>query len=1078
MSGRRGWLLLVVLCGCFLAGAVGVSVAGAAQIEWEQGVGLTTTATLSAQVDPQGVDATCRVQYATVEAFVAEGWVAASTVACSPEDLGAGSVGVLATASVAGLSLNTAYDFRFVIESGGKRVLGATETFTTFGVESFTAGFLDAKAKPYSSVLAGGRPYELTTKIVLNASYLHSGPAAADAALKDVKVALPPGLVGDPHATPRCPQQLEELKQCPGDTQIGTLGVRLIGDANKNRTLTEEEDIIMHPLYNLVPPRGVAARFGALVNLKASAFINAGVRTGSDYGVDANSLEITAFAEVKRVVANIWGEPAAASHDSERVCGTSTPELPETGCAYGGEGKPFLRAPTSCAAALSVGLAVDSYQEPGVFTPAPAASAGLPEVTECGEVPFAPSLGAQLTSGMADSPSGLNVDVHVPQNEEAGGGGTSDLKDAIVRLPEGVSVNPSSASGLRGCSEQQAGFTGFRQLNPVGEPGVLTAQFTPGAAECPLASKLGSVEVDTPLIDHPLEGGLYLAAPHENPFGSLLAVYLAVYDPVTGIVVKLPGLVQSDAVSGQITTTFKQNPQLPFEDLKVSLFSDAKRARLTTPETCGSFTASSVLSPWSGDRPAVPSSQAFQISQEPAGGSCAGSEAQAPDTPGFQADTESPVAGGYSPFVLELSREDGSQRFSALSVGLPEGLVGKVTGLQECSEADIQAAEARGGEGLGAVEQAHPSCPAGSEVGVVYAGAGSGAPFYVTGHAYFAGPYKGAPFSLVIITPALAGPFDLGTVVVRAALQINPSTAQVTIQSDPFPSILDGIPLDIRRIAVDVTRPDFTLNPTSCNPTAITGQSLSTAGQTASLSTRFQVGGCKALKFKPSFKVYTHAGHTRRNGAYLRAVITSGAGQANIGGVLVKLPAKLAVRQSALKGACSEAQYASNPAGCPAASKVGYAIAHTPLLPVPLTGAAIFVSHGGAAFPDLDLLLQGDGVRIQLTGNTSIKHGITISDFNTIPDVPINSFQVTLPPGPQAALAASGNLCTRTITKRVKTTKHHHTTIHHKHATRKRTLLIPTTITAHNGTTLHQNTIITVQNCHPHKPKHKRHRRK
>ena len=589
-------------------------------------------------------------------------------------------------------------------------------------------------------------------------------------------------------------------------------------------------------------------------------------------------------------------------------------------------------------------------------------------------------------------------------------------------------------------------------MNPAAQPGVQTAQFTPGPAQCPAASKLGTVQIDTPLLGHPIEGGLYLATPHANPFGSLLAVYLAAYDPISGVVVKLPGQVSLGEHSGRVTATFDQNPQLPFSRLEVDLFKDQLRAPFTTPETCGSYVTTTLLEPWShGGQPgeagtpdATPFSEPFKVTELPGGGACPGTEAQAPNAPGLFAGAVSPIAGAFSPFVLRLSREDGSQRFGALNVTLPAGLVGKVAGVQQCPQADIEAAQRLTAQGDGAVEQAHPSCPSGSLLGVVHVGAGSGAALYVNGQVYFAGPYEGAPFSLVIITPAVAGPFDLGTVVVRAALFINPETAQVTVSSDPFPSILDGIPLDIKSVDVEMTRPGFTLNPTNCNAMSVTGQEISTAGQAAALSDRFQVGGCDTMAFHPRFTASTSAHTSRKDGASLRVRLAYPAGslgrEANLAYAKVQLPKALPSELKTLKLACLARVFDANPAACPAESVVGHATVHTPLLPVALEGPAYFVSNGSEGFPNLDLVLQGDGVRVDLVGDTFIGKGVTTATFGATPDVPFESFELTLPRQPYSALGANGNLC-------------------------QQQLSMPTRIVAQNGVAIEEKTPIEVQGC-------------
>ncbi len=429
---------------------------------------------------------------------------------------------------------------------------------------------------------------------------------------------------------------------------------------------------------------------------------------------------------------------------------------------------------------------------------------------------------ARPTTNPPDSPSGLEVDLHVHQEEEPEPEGVSpsDLRNATVTLPAGIKVNPASAAGLGGCSLAQIGY----------KPGTSAPlEFTPGAAACPTASKLGKVEIDTPLLDHPLPGAVYLANPHENPFGSLLALYIVIEDPISGVIVKLAGKVTPDPVTGQLSASFEENPQVPFEDFHLHFFGGAQGA-LRTPAICGTYTTTSVLTPYSAPEsgpPATPS-DSFAI-----GGPCSHSAGEEPNAPRFHVGTESPQAGAFSRLGLKLVREDGSQELKGLEATLPPGLVGKLAGVAECSDAQIAAAEQKSGQ----AEKASPSCPAASEVGTVDVGAGAGPdPYYVQGKAYLAGPYKGAPLSLAIITPAVAGPFDLGDVVVRSALLVNPETAQITAKSDPIPTILQGIPLDVRSVTVKTSRPNFTLNPTSCNELSFTGSALSALNAAAPLS--------------------------------------------------------------------------------------------------------------------------------------------------------------------------------------------------------------------------------------------------
>ncbi|HUN78024.1 MAG TPA: NHL repeat-containing protein [Solirubrobacteraceae bacterium] len=965
---------------------------------------------LEARINPFGYDTTCKeVQYVDETDFQGSGYANAATLPCAPADLGSGFGEQRSSASLSGLQLDTIYHYRFIATSQAGTVTGADQTFATFGLESFSFAALGENGE--LSTQAGAHPYQWTESIRLNTSTDLSGhQGAADANLREVQTELPPGLIGDPDATPKCsPNHVENL-QCSAAEQIGVLAV----GTTKNSFEV--------PLYNVVPSAGVVAEIGAEVSPFGPVFIQVGIRSGGDYGITGNSSEISAAEGISSISLTLWGVPGEHG----------------TGAGL----KPFLRNPTSCLGALETRTRVNSWQVPTSFARAVSPMAGM---TGCAQVPFTPSLTeVKPTSGVADSSSGLHFDLHVPQPEEAKGLSEADLKDATITFPAGLAVNPSAADGLQACSEAQAGFIGFKELNKASEPGVRTAQFTPTPAECPDASKLGSVEVDTPLLDHPLPGAVYLARQGENPFGSLLAVYITVYDPVTGIVVKLPGEVKANPVTGQLSTVVDQDPQVPFEDFKINLF-EGSRAQLTTPATCGQYTTTSLLSPWSGS-PAVSPSASFEVSNAPGGGACAATLAQEPDSPSFSAGTFSPIAGTYSPFVLHLAREDGSQRLSALSVTLPDGLLGKIAGVEQCAQGDIEAAEGRSHEGEGVIEREHPSCPSGSEIGVAHVGTGSGAPFYVTGKAYLAGPYEGAPFSIVAITPAVAGPFDLGVVVVRSALFINPSTAQVTVKTDPFPTILDGIPLDIRSIAVEITRSRFTLNPTSCEKMTVTGTAFAENGQ-AALSSPFQVGGCNNLPFRPSLSMSTSGKNSKADGASLSVTIASKPEEeANISKVDLQLPVQLSSRLTTLQKACVAAQFESNPAGCPSASDIGTAVVRTPLLGSPVLGPAFLVSHGGEAFPDVEMVLQGEGVTVVVDGKTQIKNGITYSRFESAPDVPFSSLEFIAPQGPfsvfavNVAKSADYSLCGQNLT-------------------------VPTILTGQNGVVITQNTKVAVTGC-------------
>jgi hypothetical protein len=864
---------------------------------------------------------------------------------------------------------------------------------------------------------AGSHPFEYKIGFTLN----QDGEGLPEGTLRDVVVDLPPGMVGNPLAVPRCSGALFEgiVPRCPGDTQVGVARLSIFGIEDEYRT----------PIYNLTPPVGVPASLGFSV-IGFNSFQEASLRTDTDYGVSVSDITIPTQIHIQSITETIWGVPPDPAHDFERgnrcfTEGEGTCPLPSEVLPT-----PFLTLPTSCTGPLKTTLSVDSVEEPGVFQTQSLESlgeGGAPAgLSGCDRPPFAPTITAQPETTASDSPTGLHVNLHIPQNQNPEGLATANLKDTVVTLPAGMAVNPSAAAGLGACSPAQVDLHG------------------PGPANCPDNSKVGTVEVHTPLIDHPLPGAVYLARQGENPFGSLIALYIAVDDPITGVVVKLAGKVEPDPSTGQLKATFDENPQLPFEDFDLDFFG-GPRAALTTPATCATYTTTTDLTPWSSpEGQTVKPSDSFQINTGANNGPCVPDEAQEPNQPGFEASATSPFAGAYSPFVLKLNRENGTQRMGALNVTLPPGMIGRIAGVQECSDAQLAQAAGRSNPGEGALEQSSPSCPQASEVGTVTAGAGSGSPLYVGGHAYLAGPYEGAPLSLAIVTPAVAGPFDLGDVLVRSALFINPSTAQVTVKSDPIPTILQGIPLDIRSIAVTISRPEFTLNPTSCEPMSVTGEMISTQNQAAALSDRFQVGGCQGLAFKPSFTASTQGKTSKASGASLTVKVSQKPGEANIHKVALTLPLALPARLTTLQKACTEAQFNANPAGCPPGSFIGTAKAITPILGVPLTGPAILVSHGGAAFPDVVFLLQanerGGTIRIDLDGKTDIKKGITYSRFETVPDAPITSFETVLPQGPHSALAANANLCASKLS-------------------------MPTQLVGQNGALVNQTTKIAVTGC-------------
>jgi hypothetical protein len=943
-----------------------------------------------------------------------------------------------------------------------------------FGVCAVDGQYTDNAGDPFTQ--AGGHPGEVSVQVELN-HHLDTDPNDPFLGFgggqvpdggnpKDILTMTPPGLIGNPTAVPKCTAaelagggeanalNLGTAPTCPVDSQVGEITLKT--------SQTNPFNILFYgttAIYNMQARPSAPGSLGFQI-AGTPVVLDATVRSDGDYGLTVGSTDVAEAFRLWGASATLWGVPADPSHDARRctfpgACSSPTPAgLPPAA---------FLRMPTRCTAAgegLETSVSADTWENPGVFVSNSFTShlpPNFPEplgpvqgTTGCEQVPFDPTLtGTPVSPARAGSPSGFRFELQLPQSNDPNGIGEGDLRSAKVTLPAGVRVSPSSANGLGACSEAQIGFkgTGFPEPNPI--------HFDQSEPACPDASKLGTVTVSTPLLEKPLEGTVYLAAPHENPFGSLVALYLAVKGP--GVILKLPGRVELDPSTGQITTVFEDTPQLPFSDLQVDL--DAgPRAALTLPTACGTYTTHALLTSWSGATSTSDSS--FTLGEGPNGGPCG------PQTfaPAFTAGTTSPLAGGFSPFGLQLSRIDGEGELGSLStLQLPPGLLADVASVPvRCTEAQAAAA----------------ACPAASRIGSVTTGAGAGPdPFYVTGNLYLmsqfaAGPFKGDPFGVAAIVHAQAGPFDLGNVVVRDGIQIH-DDGSVAIQGEPFPSILQGISLQLRDIRVMLDRPGFALNPTSCNPLTLTAIAGSTEGQTAALSSRFRAGECHALAFKPRFSASTQGKTSKVNGASLDVKLRAGEGpggnprEANIAGVDVQLPTALPSRLTTLQKACTEAQFNTNPAGCPAGSNVGSAIAHSPILASPLEGPAILVSHGGQAFPDLVLVLQGEGIVLHLTGHTQIKHGITSSHFDTVPDAPISSFELKLPEGEHSALAANGNLCTstNTIKKRVSVR------IHGRRVKRTRTiqlsapLTMPTTITAQNGAVIQQNTRIAVTGC-------------
>ena len=535
-----------------------------------------------------------------------------------------------------------------------------------------------------------------------------------------------------------------------------------------------------------------------------------------------------------------------------------------------------------------------------------------------------------------------------------------------------------------------------------------TARFTEGAGSCPDSSKIGTARIDAPtVVGHPLEGVVYLATPHENPFGSLLAFYISVNDPQSGVVTKLPGLIEADPQTGRLTMTISEMPQLPFENIEFELFKGST-APLKTGIGCGIFRVNADLTAWTAPASVVvQSNDVFAIEKSAGAGECVKDEPSAPNKPTFEAGTFEPAGGAYSSLSLKLTRLDGTQQLSTIDATLPKGLVARLAGIPYCSDGALASVAAKTGK----QEQTDPSCPAGSRVGGINIGAGAGpTPFYLNGDVFLAGPYKGAPLSLAAIVPVVAGPFDLGDVVVRIALQFDSESAQIRAVSDPLPSILKGIPLSIRSVLLSLDRSQFTLNPTNCGSTAITGSSMALTGQAVALNEHFQVGECGKLGFKPKLALSLRGSTKRRANPSLKAEFTPRAGDANLGQAIITLPKTELLDQAHIQGVCTMAEFAASQ--CPANSVYGSAKAVTPLLDSPIEGP-VYLRSSDTSLPDLVADLRGQirfviGARIDATRGGGLR-----ASFENVPDVPISKLSMTLSGGKTGLIKNGRNVCAR-----------------------------------------------------------------
>ncbi len=915
----------------------------------------------------------------------------------------------------------------------------------SFGVHNLEVTPTNEDGSPATQ--AGSHPFQLTTSLVTN----QTGERQPVALPKDLRFNLPPGLIGNPTAVAQCSEANfstdakfgansgAEANLCQPSSVIGAATVIAYEPLSSIVTKTV-------PIFNLVPARGEPARFGFEVLGKIPIVIDTSVRTGKDYGVVATVKNATQVAGLLSSQVTLWGDPGDARHNSSRgwECidgGFYANQVKKSCPATSAESEnPFLTLPTSCAQDPATepvvsSMEADSWAQPGTFLGAEYAwigSEGAPLGFQgCSQLPFNPEIDVSPEEHAASTPTGLEVKVKVPQQStlSADGLAEADVRDTTVTLPQGVELSPSAANGLEACSEAQIGYLGLNSQTQ-------TDEFTDQAPSCPDAAKVGTVHITTPLLSHELEGSVYLATPApngeaaQNPFNSLVSLYLVAEDPVSGVLVKLAGEGQLNEGTLQIKTTFKNAPQVPFEELSLKLFG-GPRASLATPSSCGSYQSQASLTPWSGTGEVNLGSPAedFTISSGVAGTACPQGLAFSPS---LSAGSGSSQGGAFTNFALELSRPDGQQALKGLSLHLPGGIAAMLSSVTLCSEAQANS----------------NSCPPASEVGKATAIAGLGPEPYVEGggKVFITGPYGGAPFGLEILTPAVAGPFNLGYVTVRSTIQVDPHNASITIRTPSLPTELRGIPLQLKRVLVSVDRPNFEFNPTNCDPKLIEATASGDQGGVQNLTSHFQSTGCDALPFKPTFTASTKGQTSKANGASLTVKVGSTQGQANIGKAALILPKILPSRLSTIQKACLAATFEANPASCPEGSNIGSATVHTPVLKSALQGPAYLVSHGGAAWPDVEFVLQGEGITLILDGQTQIKGGVTSSTFNAVPDAPVSSFETVLPQGPHSALTTDLPLSA-------------------KYSLCGQKLVVPTTLTGQNGARIEQQTKVAIEGC-------------
>ena len=934
----------------------------------------------------------------------------------------------------------------------------------TFGIEKYS--IQPEEEGGGADTRAGSHPFQLTTVLGMNLNAKEE-PVHLP---KDLTFQLPPGLLGNPYAVPRCTTgQFTALTEngqrgtqnaCPADTAVGTATVTIA-----EPVLTEKgPETRTVPIFNLEPAPGEPARFGLLPD-KVPITLTTAVRTGSDYGVTVTAKNTDAAAGLVATRVQFWGVPGDPRHNAQRGWACAEQGLAAAECQTqtsaaekeAAEGKtpvakPFLSLPTSCSTNFAAYEPEATSWSPGVAAvkgPRPEYNGSLGPfggtLGECGALVLNPTMTITPESAATSTPTGLTTTITLPQEETAEGLAESALSNTTVALPAGMTLNPGAANGLQACTALQIGLVSgpesaqtqnndFTPTGPLyreheGEPPTLCEQ-APG-------SKVGDVTIVSPDLQKPLTGFVYLAAEGTNPFEPPLVLYIIAEEPESKVLVKLAGKVTPDPGTGALTTTFENTPQVPFKELKLSFYGGG-RSSVATPARCGTYASEATFTPWSGNAAAVVK-PTFAITQNCPQG------ATLPFAPSFNSGSANLQAGAFTPFTLTVGNPDGDQALTGLQVHLPAGMAAMLSSVTPCPIATADAA------------QCGPESLIGHSTTVSGLG---GNPYSLAGSVYLTQGFDGAPFGISVATPAVAGPFNLGTIVADSTIKTDISTAAVTVTAQrsimvdnhgtapigttPLPTIVKGVPVQLKAVDVTVDRPSFQFNPTNCTPQSITGTLTGSEGASAAVSNRFQVAGCGSLPFNPGLTVEAGGKYSRVNGTYFNVKVTSAPGQANIAKTKLTIPEQLPSRQTTLQKACLAATFNANPASCSPESIIGEGIAHTPVLKAALRGPAYLVSHGGEAFPDVEFVLQGEGIELILDGKTNIHNGITTSEFNAVPDAPVSTFEANLPAGPKSIITGYSpngeSIC-------------------------QDKLSVPTIITGQNGTVIERNTPVKFPDC-------------